>query len=56
MPILQPSRVIVGYCPKCRRVLVVTNEYESWPYVECSCGWSGATDEIADRMRFERKG
>jgi hypothetical protein len=54
--ISQPARVIVGHCPACALVLVVQNGGETWPYVECSCGWAGATDAIANRARFERGG
>lgn len=52
----QPARVIVGHCSACWRVLVVENEYEVWPYVVCECGWHGGTDEIANRIRYERDG
>lgn len=52
--IRQPSRVIVGHCPACNLVLVVENEYEVWPWVVCRCGWGGGTDEIWNRVRYER--
>ena len=50
--ILQPARVIVGHCPACSAVLVVQNNYETWPYVQCRCGWGGTTHEVANRVRF----
>ena len=51
--IRQPERVIVGTCPSCVRVLVVENNHEVWPYVECACGWGGATTDIANKRRFQ---
>ena len=54
--IRQPARVIVGHCPECRAVLVIENNYEVWPYVECSCGWHGDTQAVDNRARYERGG
>ena len=54
--IRQPSRVIVGHCPRCGRVIVVENNYEIWPLVICACDWSGMTTEVARRARYERGG
>lgn len=54
--VLQPSRVIVGHCPACARVIVITNEFESWPYVECVCSFKLDTTSIAHHARFEREG
>lgn len=54
--IFQPSRCIVGYCPDCRAVIIVTNEYGVWPYVVCKCGWQGSTQAIDNRARYERNG
>lgn len=52
--ITQPSRVITGNCPQCGRVLVITNELEAWPLVECSCEWRGGTDALDEYHRAER--
>lgn len=54
--ISHPRRVIVGHCPQCGEVVVVKNEGGSWPYVTCTCDWSGTTTQIANRVRFERGG
>ena len=52
----QPERVLLGHCPVCGRVVVVENHHEVWPLVNCRCGWDGATDEIADYVRYENHG
>ena len=55
-PILQPYRVIVGHCPACNSVLVVLNNYETWPPVRCQCGWVGGTQGVANRTHYEQGG
>jgi len=55
-PTRQPARVIVGHCPSCKEVVVIFNNYETWPYVTCKCGWGGGTTAIANRTRLERGG
>lgn len=50
----QPARVIVGHCPDCSQVLVVENNFEGWPWIECRCGWGGDTQEVANRVRFSQ--
>ena len=52
--IYQPARAIVGNCPVCGDVLVVLNNYETWPWVVCRCSWGGTTHAIANRQRIER--
>ena len=52
----QADRVIVGFCPDCKRVVVVMNNHETWPLVPCTCGWEGATTDISNRTRFVRGG
>lgn len=54
--IRQPYRVIVGHCPKCLRVLVVENHYETWPLVRCKCEWEGTTTQIHNAVRYELDG
>lgn len=56
MAIEQPARVIIGHCPECGKVLIVTNNYEVWPLVECHCGWISDTQAIKNRARYERGG
>lgn len=51
--IYQPARAIVGLCPKCQAVVVILNNYETWPPVECRCGWVGPTTGLDNRARFE---
>lgn len=53
-PTHQPDRVLTGRCPECRRVVVVFNNHESWPLVECRCGWTGATTQVDARHRLDR--
>jgi hypothetical protein len=53
---IHPSRVIVGHCPDCWGVLVVSNDHEAWAYGWCPCGWAGATTKIANQSRYERGG
>lgn len=53
--ISQPTRVIVGHCPACSRVLVIENDGEAWPFVDCECGWGGTTLDIADRVIVARR-
>lgn len=55
-PTHQPSRVLTGHCPECRRVVVLFNNYEVWPLIKCECGWRGATDRIDNSTRLERGG
>lgn len=50
----QAARVIVGHCPECMRVVVVFNNFESWPLVTCTCGWQGQTTDVRNRVRAER--
>ncbi len=52
----QPSRVVVGHCPECSRVIVIENEYDVWPPATCVCGWADSTGAIANRVRYERDG
>lgn len=52
----QPSRMVVGHCPNCRRVVGCFNEYGTWPPIICKCGWAGPTTEIDNYVRFEREG
>lgn len=47
------DRVLIGKCPGCRRVLVVLNAHETWPWVECVCEWQGSTTDFA-HVRYER--
>jgi hypothetical protein len=47
--IRQPHRAAVGYCPECRRVVIVENDGGTWPLVVCRCGWRSGLDGI-DRM------
>ncbi len=54
--ILQPNRVIVGHCPSCWRVIVILNDYGTWPVAQCACGWASTTHDVAHRVRFERDG
>jgi hypothetical protein len=49
-----PRRAIVGLCPSCKGVAVVTNDGEVWDYVTCPCGWGGTTTALVDRVRYER--
>lgn len=49
------SRVLVGKCPDCQRVLVVFNDGESWPLVACACGWQGGTTEFPS-VRVDGRG
>lgn len=53
---VQAARVNVGHCPECRAVVVVLNDYETWPLVYCACGWVGPTTAIDNKTRFERGG
>lgn len=53
-PTLQASRLVAGHCPECGAVCAVLNDYETWPLVECACGWAGATTALANRVRLER--
>lgn len=55
-PTHQPQRVIAGHCPTCRSVVVVFNNFETWPLVECRCGWAGGTTEIDNHTRLEADG
>lgn len=48
------TRVVVGHCPDCGRVVVVFNNLESWPLAVCSCGWHGAMTEIHNATRYEQ--
>jgi len=50
----QPARVIVGHCPECLRVVVIENNHEAWPAVQCQCGWGGATTQLRNKRRHER--
>lgn len=52
----QPERLLAGRCPDCRRLVVVFNNYESWPLVACECGWEGPTGDVAERIRIDRHG
>ena len=49
----QPARVLVGHCPECQRVVLVENNRETWPLVECKCGWRGGTSAVARGVRVE---
>lgn len=49
----QPARVLVGHCKSCGDVLVVENNFETWPLVYCRCGWVGATTDMQNRVRYE---
>lgn len=53
-PTHQPARVIAGHCPSCGEVVVVFNNHETWPLVQCRCGWQGATTSVYNRIRLER--
>lgn len=51
------ARVGVGHCPRCERPIVVTNDHEVWPVVDCSsCGWEGGTTQLLNRVRLEAGG
>jgi endogenous inhibitor of DNA gyrase (YacG/DUF329 family) len=50
----QPERVIVGNCPDCGRVIVVLNNREVWPFIECECGARLQTTDIVQSHRVER--
>lgn len=52
----QPERVLLGHCPECKRVVVVENNLETWPLVECACGWAGSTQDVEHRQRYDRGG
>lgn len=52
--VYQPDRVIVGHCPHCGRVVVVHNDHEVWPYINCECGQAYSTTEIDNVHRVER--
>lgn len=47
------KRVLMGHCPDCGNVVVVFNDYESWPLIACTCGWTGDTLSILNRRRLE---
>lgn len=53
-PTHQPERVIAGNCPACGRLCVVFNNHESWPLVDCTCGWSGPTTSVLNHTRLDR--
>lgn len=55
-PTHQPARVVVGHCPKCLEVCVIFNNYEAWPPFVCKCGQGGATTQLLNKVRHERKG
>lgn len=52
----QPERAIMGHCPDCKRVIIVENNREVWPLVECECGWTGGIPGVINRIRMERGG
>lgn len=54
---LSADRVLVGHCPSpdCSGApLVVLNNRESWPLVDCPCGWAGPTTDLVNRSRLDR--
>ena len=40
------ERVIIGYCPTCKRVLILTNDGSVWGLMECGCGFIGDTHSV----------
>lgn len=54
MTVHTPARAVVGLCPSCGQVLVVTNNHETWPLVECTCEWRGGTTELAEHRYYRR--
>lgn len=48
------DRVLAGHCPRCGRVLIILNNHEVWPYVQCTCDWAGATTDF-DHTRLVRR-
>lgn len=54
MAVFNPARAIVGLCPTCEGVVVVTNDYEVWDLATCPCGWADATTALVQRLRYER--
>jgi len=46
-------RVIVGHCPNCHAILLITNDYEAWPLARCACGWHGGTTAIVASVRLD---
>ncbi|MDP1795198.1 MAG: hypothetical protein Q8K63_13765 [Acidimicrobiales bacterium] len=54
MAVHNPARCIVGLCPSCAGVIVVTNNLEVWDLATCPCGWAGGTTDIARRVRYSR--
>lgn len=40
--IRHPRRCVVGNCPDCAGVIVITADGGSWPLCWCPCGWSGS--------------
>lgn len=54
MAVHNPQRAVVGLCPDCERVIVITNDFEVWDLAECPCGWAGGTDAIKQYIRLEK--
>lgn len=58
--VLAAERIIVGHCPspECGphggQPIAVLNNHETWPLVECPCGWVGDTTQLVNRVRFDR--
>lgn len=52
--VVQSERVMVGWCPNCRRVVVVLNNYEVWPLVDCACGAQYPTTLLIGAVRYCR--
>lgn len=49
----QPSRLYVGHCPECKRVVAVENDYGTWPLATCTCGWADGLTALVNAVRFE---
>lgn len=51
-PVHYAARVIVGHCAACHEPIVVLNNYETWPLIECHCGWTGGVWDLNNPHAF----
>jgi len=47
------ERVVVGYCPQCANVLILTNDGSVWGLMTCSCGFIGSTNSVLDSNYYD---
>lgn len=53
---LRDTRVAIGNCPDCRRLITVANDHKVWPLVRCGCGHEFGIDELANGHVFHDGG